>query len=202
MKTDGFGFRVRGSVALSLCGIAALALAAIDTRSRFLAFNTLKLVAATLAFSLPLGCVLGLLIARTDLPMRRTAGVLLGLLIIVPLYLQAAAWQAGFGTFGWYSLAVEASLQTPWLAGWRGAIFVHAVAAIPWVAAIVGLAARQVEPQLEEAALLDEQEQPRGPRVPRGGRPIGVRRSGGRHRRAHLAARHRPAGHTRHEDRL
>ena len=29
------------------------------------------------------------------------------------------------------------------------------MAALPWVAAIIGLAARQVEPQLEEAALLD-----------------------------------------------
>lgn len=141
--------------ALSLCSLAALVLAAIDARSRLLAFNTLKLVAATLALSLPLGSMLGLLIARTDLPLRKTACALLGLLIIVPLYLQAAAWQAGFGTFGWYSLVVESSLQAPWLAGWRGAIFVHAVAAIPWVAAIVGLAARQVEPQLEEAALLN-----------------------------------------------
>jgi iron(III) transport system permease protein len=140
---------------IPLCGLAAVALATTDARSRFLAFNTLKLVAATLALSLPLGTVLGLLIARTDLPLRRTAAIVLGLLIVVPLYLQAAAWQAGFGTFGWYSLAVGTSLQAPWLAGWRGAIFVHALAATPWVAAIVGLAARQVEPQLEEAALLD-----------------------------------------------
>ena len=142
-------------VALPLCGLAAVALTAIDARSRYLAFNTLKLVTAVLALGLPLGTALGLLISRTDLPLRRTATVLLGLLIVVPLYLQAAAWQAGFGTFGWYSLALGSALQTPWLAGWRGAIFVHAVAALPWVAAIIGLAARQVEPQLEEAALLD-----------------------------------------------
>ena len=59
--------------ALSLCSLAALVLAAIDARSRLLAFNTLKLVAATLALSLPLGSMLGLLIARTDLPLRKTA---------------------------------------------------------------------------------------------------------------------------------
>jgi iron(III) transport system permease protein len=76
-------------------------------------------------------------------------------LLIVPLYLQAATWQWGFGLFGWYTLAFGSPLQVPWLVGWRGAIFVHAVADIPWVALIVGLASRQVEAQLEEAALLD-----------------------------------------------
>jgi iron(III) transport system permease protein len=81
--------------------------------------------------------------------------VLLGWLLIVPLYLQAAAWQSGFGLYGWYTLAFGESLDKPWLTGWRGAIWVHAVASIPWVTLIVGLASRQVEPQLEEAALLD-----------------------------------------------
>ncbi len=126
-----------------------------DARSRSLAFNTLKLVIGTLAISLPVGSVIGLVIARTDLPLRRIFAAAFGLLLIVPLYLQAAAWQSGFGVFGWYTLLFGGSLESPWLNGWRGAIFVHAVAAVPWVAAIVGLASRQVEPQLEEAALLD-----------------------------------------------
>ena len=41
------------------------------------------------------------------------------------------------------------------LSGWRGAVWVHALAAIPWVALIVGMALRFVEPELEEAAMLD-----------------------------------------------
>jgi iron(III) transport system permease protein len=142
-------------IAILLLALAAALLFAADARSKSLAFNTLKLVAGTLAISLPVGSVLGLLIARTDLPLRRTAAAVLGLLLIVPLYLQAAAWQSGFGLFGWYTLAFGSPLQSPWLVGWRGAIFVHAVAAVPWVALIVGLASRQVEAQLEEAALLD-----------------------------------------------
>ncbi len=150
-------FRLRPSslIAFLLLAVATASLFAADARSRSLAFNTLKLVGGTLAISLPFGTVLGLLVARTDLPLRRTAAAALGLLLIVPLYLQAAAWQAGFGLFGWYTLAFSSPLQPPWLTGWRGAIFVHAIAAIPWVAFIVGVASRQVEPQLEEVALLD-----------------------------------------------
>jgi iron(III) transport system permease protein len=132
--------------------MASLLLA--EDRTRSLAFNTLKLVAGTLAISLPLGALSGILIARTDLPLRRLAAATIGLLLIVPLYLQAAAWQSGFGPYGWFTLAFGGS-SDPWLWKWRGAIFIHAMAAMPWVALFVGLAARQVEPQLEEAALLD-----------------------------------------------
>jgi iron(III) transport system permease protein len=138
-------------------GIAALAVASLllaEDRTRSLAFNTLKLVAGTLAISLPLGALLGILIVRTDLPLRRVAAAAIGLLLIVPLYLQAGAWQSGFGPYGWYTLAFGGG-DDPWLWKWRGTIFVHAMAALPWVALFVGLAARQVEPELEEAALLD-----------------------------------------------
>ncbi|HEY2826966.1 MAG TPA: ABC transporter permease subunit [Pirellulales bacterium] len=154
-KPMGERFNRASAVAIALLVITAFALLAADTRSRGLALNTLKLVAGTLAISLPLGTLLGLLIARTNLPLRLPSAAMLGLLLIVPLYLIAAAWQSGFGLFGWYTLIFGGSLQQPWLIGWRGAIFVHGVAATPWVALIVGLAARQVEPQLEEAALLD-----------------------------------------------
>lgn len=139
---------------LALAALATVSLLLADDRTRSLAFNTLKLIAGTLAISLPLGAILGILIARTDLPLRRLAAVVLGLLLIVPLYLQAAAWQSGFGPYGWYALAFGGG-SDPWLWKWRGAIFVHAMAAMPWVALLVGLAARQVEPQLEEVALLD-----------------------------------------------
>jgi len=63
--------------------MASLLLA--EDRTRSLAFNTLKLVAGTLAISLPLGALSGILIARTDLPLRRLAAATIGLLLIVPL---------------------------------------------------------------------------------------------------------------------
>ena len=43
----------------------------------------------------------------------------------------------------------------PWLSGWRGAVWVHGLAGVPWVAVIVGAALRTVDRHLEEAALQD-----------------------------------------------
>jgi iron(III) transport system permease protein len=41
------------------------------------------------------------------------------------------------------------------LSGWSGAAFIHAVASLPWIVAIVGVGLRGVEPDLEESARLD-----------------------------------------------
>ena len=123
-----------------------------DARTWTLALNTLLLAGATCAISLPLGTVLAWLLTRTDVPGRRVAVGMLALMLFVPLYLQTAAWQAGFAVQGWATLAWG---FPPWLEDWTGAIWVHAVAAVPWVVLIVGVGLRLVEPELEEQALLD-----------------------------------------------
>lgn len=125
---------------------------AVDPRVGSLLLNTLWLVVGACAGALPAGTLLAVLLVKTDLPGRRAATALLGVLLVVPLYLQAGAWQAGFGLQGWYTLLYEGP---PLLAGWRGAIWIHALAAVPWVALIVGVALAAVEPELEEQALLD-----------------------------------------------
>ncbi|NLY00244.1 MAG: iron ABC transporter permease [Rhodopirellula sp.] len=117
-----------------------------------LLLNTAVLVAATWTISLPLGSLLGWLLLRTDLPGRRAAIILLGVLLFVPLYLQAAAWQAGFGLQGWAILVFGMPV---WLESWTGSIWVHAMAALPWVTLIAGAGFRLVEPELEEQAILD-----------------------------------------------
>jgi len=130
----------------------------VDARTWSLALNTLLLCGATCALSLPLGSALAWLLVRTDLPGRRMGMLLLGLMLFVPLYLQAAAWNAGFGMQGWFTSAVALPAwlqQWTLLERWTAAIWIHAVAAVPWVALIVGLGLRMVEPELEEQALLD-----------------------------------------------
>jgi len=124
----------------------------VDARTWTLALNSLLLAGATCAVSVPVGAVLAWLLWRTDLPGRRPAIGLLAMTLFVPLYLQAAAWQAGFGVQGWFTLAtgMPAAIQ-----GWPGAIWIHAMAAVPWVVLIVGVGLRWIEPELEEQALLD-----------------------------------------------
>ncbi len=122
-----------------------------DLRIWTLLLNTALLCGATCAVSLPLGTLLAGLLVRTDLPGRRVAVGLLALMLFVPLYLQAAAWQAALGTQGWYTAVTG---QPGWLGGWTGAVWVHAAAAVPWVVLIVGFALRLIEPELEEQALL------------------------------------------------
>jgi iron(III) transport system permease protein len=129
-----------------LAGVAA------DPRAALLAAHTVGLAGAVVLASAPLGSLLALLLVRTDMPLRRVSLALVGALLFIPLYVQAAAWQAGFGLTGWFRSVAPGA---PWLEGWHGAVWVHTAAAIPWVTLIVAVGLRLVEPELEEEALLE-----------------------------------------------
>lgn len=136
--------------------LAAGMLAASDPRVAGLWVNTARLAVAATAIATPLGTFLAVAIVKTNLPGRRLAIGLVAAMLFVPLYVQAAAWDAGFGMQGWYTLAMTPPLASqPLLAGWRAAVWVHTMAAVPWVVLIVGAGLRAVEPELEEDAALD-----------------------------------------------
>jgi iron(III) transport system permease protein len=126
-----------------------------DGRSFGLAANSFLLAVGAGAIALPVGVLLAVLSTRTELPGRRIAVALLWVMLFVPLYLWAAAWDAGFGQQGWYSHAFSRLGVPALLSGWRAAVWIHGLAAVPWVALIVGAGLRLVEPELEEQALLD-----------------------------------------------
>lgn len=117
-----------------------------------LAGNTVRLVLESEAIALPLGLPLALLIFRTDLWGRRVLLVLFALAVFVPTPLHAIAWLGSFGNVG----RLQALGTRPWLVGMQGAAFVHAMAALPWIVLLVGVGLRCVEPELEEAALLEQ----------------------------------------------
>jgi iron(III) transport system permease protein len=132
-----------------------------------LAENTAWLVGGTLALTMPAGVAGAVLLYRSDLPLRRFFRFLTVLTLFVPLPLFTSAWQAALGVGGWIPLA---SWNTPpvgdpdiartgiswkpWAQGIGAAIWVHAVAGLPWVVWIVGQGLRWVERELEEDALL------------------------------------------------
>ncbi|MEI8375438.1 MAG: ABC transporter permease subunit [Planctomycetota bacterium] len=117
-----------------------------------LVIHSIALTLETLAFSLPLGTAVAWMLVRSDLPGRRVGVSIIVVLLFLPIYLQASAWQAGFGQEGWYS---HHNGGKPWLSGWNAAVWVHSLAAIPWVVLFASLGLRNVEPALEEQALLD-----------------------------------------------
>lgn len=127
----------------------------LEARTWGLALNSAWLVLGTLAIAIPLGTLLALLLARTDVPGRSWGILLIGSLLFMPLYLQSAAWEAGFGIQGWYLAELAPAGTPPLLYGWRGAIWIHGLAAVPWVALIVAIGLRQIPPEWEEEALLN-----------------------------------------------
>ena len=121
-----------------------------------LALNTLLLVGATCLIAVPAGTFLAVLLFRTRFPGRRMFAGLLVLLLFVPLPVIVSSWQGLLGAGGLLPIELWVSgVDRPWATGWLPAIWVHATAAIPWVACIVGLGLRWVEPELEEAASLE-----------------------------------------------
>jgi iron(III) transport system permease protein len=125
-----------------------------SSRERQLTFDSLWFAANVALIAAPLGVFCAVLLSRTNAPGRRPVLFLFIALLLMPLYLQTAAWDAGFGRQGWYSV-ITGSMSQPPLAGWRGAVWVHAAAAIPWVTLIVAAGLSTVDPDVEDAALLD-----------------------------------------------
>jgi iron(III) transport system permease protein len=125
-----------------------------DNRVRGLVRNTSLLVAAVTFISLPIGTAVAFLLARFQLFGRSIVTLGWGAAIFIPIYLQAAAWEAGFGSQGWFSLQ-QIEFHRPLLDGWYGAIWIHAMAAIPWVTVIMFVSFRYPAKRLEEAASLD-----------------------------------------------
>ncbi|MDX2036646.1 MAG: ABC transporter permease subunit [Isosphaeraceae bacterium] len=115
------------------------------------ALRTLELVGSTSAIVLPVGLVAAALLFRTDLFGRGLLASALVVIALIPMPLHAAAWLGGFGNLG----RSQALGSAPVLVGMGGAAVVHAIAALPWVVLIIGLGLREVEPELEEAALLE-----------------------------------------------
>jgi iron(III) transport system permease protein len=131
-------------------GLVYLALSDPDDRTWSLWKNTLRLAGGTIFLSVPIGVLAAILIHRTDAWGRKAAWFVLVALLFVPIYLQAAGWDTWFGRQSWLWQGPRAPTYRLLVAIW-----IHAAAAIPWVAMIVGGALLQIAPELEESASLD-----------------------------------------------
>src|SRR5690349_17031062 len=144
---------------LALC-LGCLVLAAAVTwlgseaSARRLLVNTLVLCGWTAAISLPVGVLLALLLTRTNVKGKRLAWLLLLTLLFLPLYSTAAGWIAVFGKLSSQAPAFFQTTQ-PLVEGMPAVIWIHAMAAIPWVTLIVSLGLATIPQEVEEAAILE-----------------------------------------------
>jgi iron(III) transport system permease protein len=131
-----------------------------------LAKNSIALTLGTVVVAVPLGSAAGLLLHRSDLPGKSLFRNLMILALFVPLPLLASAWQSALGSSGWMPLPVWRTIAPsdpdysptgiswkPWAHGLTPAIWIHAVAGLPWVIWLSGIGFSRVERNLEEDAL-------------------------------------------------
>jgi iron(III) transport system permease protein len=116
-----------------------------------LAFESIALVLGSETIALPSGILLATLLFRTDVWGRHILLALVALAAFVPLPLHATAWLGALGNAG----RMQMIGIRPILVGRFGAAVVHAMAALPWVVLVAGVGLCAVEPELEEAALLE-----------------------------------------------
>jgi iron(III) transport system permease protein len=153
MRTLVFCLKWRTTSAVALVILAAATLWLAEPRVARLWLNTAYLAAGACCIALPMGTLAAALLFKTDMPGRRPVALLFGGLLFLPLYIVTGAWDAGFGLQGWHTLSTNPHLaREPWLAGWRAAIWIHGIAAVPWVVLIVGAGLRAVEAESEEDA--------------------------------------------------
>ncbi len=117
--------------------------------------NSLKLALLSGLVALPLSSLLAFFMARFEIPGRRFIDGCLLVLLLMPLYVQLAAWEAGFGRGGWYSTLIAEQLSDPPLEGLRGSVWVHAMAAIPWLYGVFRLGLESIPSTYEDAARID-----------------------------------------------
>lgn len=103
--------------------------------------------------SMPLGTLAALALSRTNLRYRRWTSGLLGLLLLMPAYLQISGWDAAMGLQGWMSQWWP-HRATGLLNGWTGAVFIQTVVNLPWVVVLVSGSLAGLSPELEELASL------------------------------------------------
>lgn len=118
-------------------------------------WNTFLLTTGTVVLAVPAGTLLAAAIYRTDLPLRAVFLFLVVLALFIPVPVMTSSWQAVFGGRDWLPVVLWPPRPgQPWTEGVLPAVWVHALASVPWVVVLTGHGLCRVETELEEEALL------------------------------------------------
>ena len=120
-----------------------------------LVLRTGALVAVVCGAAVALGVPLAWLVARTDLPGRRTIGAALALPLVIPSYVGALALLGAFGPRGMLQRLLERPFgveRLPEIYGFGGAALALTLSTYPYVYLLASASLRTLDPALEEAS--------------------------------------------------
>ncbi len=155
--SNAFSKLTRFEIALAACALLVVIVGGFFTSrdTTGLLLNTFLLAISIAAVAFPIAFLLAYLLSKYRVPGAGFWQGCLLVLLFVPLFIQLASWEAGFGRGGWYSTLVSQQLSYPPLDNFRGAVLVHAAAAIPWLFWMSRLGFLSVSRTFEEVASLD-----------------------------------------------
>jgi iron(III) transport system permease protein len=119
--------------------------------------HSLVLAGLTAVLATSIGVPLGLLLGKSDLPLRRTLTALLTIPLLLPPYTLAVCWSNLLSGNGWLASIVPqhvAAALSRSLFGFAGCLWVLVSALMPVVMILTQVYVRAVNPRLEEAARL------------------------------------------------
>jgi iron(III) transport system permease protein len=141
---------------LAQAGISGATYSALllDARQRALLANTAALGAGTALLATCIGAPLGLVLARVPLRFRPAWRIALAAPLLLPPYVIALAWIHLGGQAGLVAATTGIDLLSKWTYSLPGAVVVLSLVLYPLSMLATEVALRQVEPRLEEAALV------------------------------------------------
>jgi iron(III) transport system permease protein len=119
--------------------------------------HSLRLASLTALCAMLLGVPLGLLLGKTDLPLRRAFAVLLSIPLLLPPYILAVCWFNLLANDSLLFRSIPAPFVeffTGWLFGLPGCLWVLVSAFMPVVMILTLFYLRAINPRLEEAGRL------------------------------------------------
>lgn len=116
--------------------------------------NTIWVCFGTAALASALGLILAILVVCLRVPFYRWMSTLVLSLILIPLYVQATAWSAGFGVQGWFRLSQVSAAISP-ITAIGSVVWIHAMAATPLCFLFSAVGLRRAVDSNSRQALLD-----------------------------------------------
>ncbi|HEY5618063.1 MAG TPA: ABC transporter permease subunit [Vicinamibacterales bacterium] len=126
----------------------------LDARQLALLYNTTALGIGTALLATLIGAPLGLTLARVAVPFKPGLRIALAAPVLLPPYVTGLAWVYTAGSAGFVASVTGRDLLSEWTYSLSGAILVLSLVFYPLSMLATEVAARRIEPRLEEAALV------------------------------------------------